>query len=440
VAENNVITKGDFVSVVRDTGYRTLTDSQYLVMYKKNYDVVNKKTLLVVYGNNAFYAMVLQKTSDGVRIINQTLLNIVGIDSSSFIKFDFNIHNNTLYYILPVASSSEHYCVIYGYKFINGEFVAQTPINLPNKPNDSIYGFSVFGSNEDIAIFHSNSNSSLYFRVYSKNSNDEYVYTLTDVNGITNFNFDQKVFFTASGDNCVILVARSNQSGSSGYHAVKFYNYSPTNATIDKLEINTNGAFYDGFDAQVVGDKLYFVGDVKYSVSGSGSPYWYKPKVGIVDISSDNLILEYLNEFQTAKPSWSYWWVDYGDENNLLIQGFSGYKTATYGVGMSGYIVLTKDSQGVFTSLIAEYQDINNPQAGMTSFMDGDEIKVVDFTSGSPNIGVVEYTLTVTENEILIGQPTNYVKAYDNKSAIGFAKTSGTAGDTIQVYVPVSST
>ena len=79
----------------------------------------------------------------------------------------------------------------------------------------------------------------------------------------------------------------------------------------------------------------------------------------------------------------------------------------------------------------------------MVGFMNDGEIKSVVFTSdysttsGSvPSKGIIEYSFSVGENEILFGQPTNFVKAYDGKGSIGFAKTDGVAGDTVQIYVP----
>lgn len=433
VAQNNVITKGDFVSVVRESGYRTLSNVKYSVIYKRLYDVVNKKSVLVIKSDSGFYyAVVMQCTSGGVQIITQTPIDNV-INTS--VRFDFNTYNNTLYYTNNVGTSHQSYGVIYSYAIVNNEFVAQNAISLPNKPTDGIYALAVFGNNQDIAIIHG---TSFYFRVYSK-VNDVYTYASLDVASITNPNSNNAVY-AASGDNCAIVLGYSNQSGARGDHVVKFYNYSSTNATIEKLEVNTTrDAIYYSCDFEIVGDTFFYVGNVRYNASSS-SAYWYKPFVAIFDISGNTLSAKFLEEFTTVTPSWSFWWIDYGDDNEFLIQSFSRYGTASYGVGMSGYIVLTEDNQGVFSFVVSQYQDLIVPQAGMISFTNNDEIKAIAFatdtSSSSGVVGIVEYSLTVVDNEIVIGQPTNFVKAYDGKGSIGFAKTDGVAGDTIQIYVP----
>lgn len=54
--------------------------------------------------------------------------------------------------------------------------------------------------------------------------------------------------------------------------------------------------------------------------------------------------------------------------------------------------------------------------------------------------GVVKYFGNIDEtNGFVIGEPTNYVQSYNGSFTVGFAKTGGTAGDTIQVYVPHNS-
>ena len=440
VAENNTIARGDFVSVVRNGTYRVLTDVNLIVMYKKLYDVVNKKAIIVARTeNDIYYGLIIKYTSGGSEIINQVPLDNI---FSTYAKFDFNIYNNILYFVNNVGTGHQSYGNVYSYAIVNDELVAQDVITLPNKPNDGIIGLAVFGTNQDIAIIHG---TTALFRVYSKNSNNEYVYKLYDTDSVTNLT-SNGFYFAGSGDNCVIIVGNSNQSGADGHHIVKFYNYSSSDATISKLEIVPSGmSFSDGYEAQIIGDVFYFVIDCKYSASG-GSSYWFRPKVGIVDISLDNLMVKYFNEFSTINPSWYGWRIDYGDENTVIVHDISRYGTATYGYGVTGVIILTESEQGVYNAVVGEFKEINTPQDGGVAFMDGGELKIVAFTTSSSGsvsisaVGVVEYSFSVVGDEIVFGEPTNFVKSYDGKGYIGFAKTGGGAGDTVQIYVPVSST
>lgn len=438
VAENNTIEKGDFVSVVRSSDYRLLSDSKNCTLvYKKLYDVANKK-MVIVHKNEqgVLYATLVQGTSNGVEVLHQVVLD-AEISTSITMKFDFNIQTNSLFYIHYVGSSHAKYNNVYKYTIINDELVEQNVITI-SFPTDGVYGISVFGVDEHIGIVHGTSG---YFRVYSKNSNNEYVQTLSDTIAVTGLS-SNGIYFVGSGNNLVIVIGSSNQSGNSGYHIVKFYNFSSTDGTISKEEINVSGInFYNtGYDIQIVGNTFYLVNSVKYNAS-SGSVYWCKPKILILDISL--MLTKYYEEITTITPSWCNWFIDYGNESEVIIHSISRYGTATYGQAMSSVIVLSENELGEFNLTIGNFQNINMNQAGMFGFMFDDVIKNVSFTydyassSGAVlSIGVVEHSFIVAENQILFGEPTNYVREYDNKSAIGFAKTSGNAGDTIQVYVP----
>ena len=443
VAENNTITRGDFVSIVRSTQYRKLNDVKNLnIVYKKTYDVVNKKALVVSLANSVFYATIFQCTSNGVVVLNQVALNINGTTN---IKFDFNIDTNSLYYMYQVGSAHQEYNNVHKYSIVNDELVEQSTISLP-LPTDGMYGFAVFGVEENIAFVHGSSGGQS-FRIYSKNSNNEYVQTLNDVSSVTNFSSNYGgIRFVGSGDGCVIVVGYSTQSGSNGYHIVKFYNFSSANGTIDRLEIFASGSdFQSGFDAQVGDGVFYFTNNVKYSAS-SGSSYWYRPRIGIIDISSNNLTIKYFQEIATITPSWSGWCIDLVDDNTFVVQSFSRYGTATYGKGETGIVVVKENQQGAYTCIMQSFQEINLPSGGSVAFAINGGIKSVVFsvdqTYYSPatySNGIVEASFNIVGEDIVFGEPTNYVKAYDGVNAIGFAKIDGNAGDTIQVYVPVSN-
>jgi len=433
VAANNVITKGDFVSVVRNGDYRVLDELQYTVLYKKLYDVVNKKMVVVAKSSGGvFYAFLLKQNSSG----SVEIIDSISLDTQNAVKcfFDFNVSTNSLYYKLNVPSGHSDYRNIHKYSIVNDEFVVQPNLVVPYTGNAPT-GFAVFGVEENIAFTHSSNYS--YFVVYSV-VNNQYQKVVTDIS------IPKNAQYVMSGDNCVIVIGEANNSGSIIY---KFYNFSLTGSTgtISQTTLNFSNSINSAqtHDMQIVGNTLYLLINVQSNASSGSGSYWYRPIVGIFDLSENPMTVKFYNEFTTVTPSWCYWWIDYGDANNVIVHSVSRYETATYGYGVTGMIVLTKNEQDIFSFIVGEFQNITLTQNGVVGFMNDGEIKSVAFTSDYSSStgtvsskGVVEYSFLVDENEILFGQPTNFVKAYDGKGSIGFAKTDGVAGDTVQIYVP----
>lgn len=431
VAANNTITKGDFVSVVRNGDYRVLNELQYTVLYKKLYDVVNKKMVVVAKSSGGvFYAFLMKQNSSG----SVEIIDSISLDTQNAVKcfFDFNVSTNSLYYKLNVSTNHSDYRNIHKYSIVNDEFVVQPNLVIPLTGNP-LTGFAVFGVEENFAYTHSSSYS--YFAVYSV-VNNQYQKVVNDIT------IPKTAQYVMSGDNCVIVIGEANNSGSIIY---KFYNFSLTGSTgtISQTTLNFSNTINSAEtnDMQIVGNTLYLLINVRSNASSS-SIYWYRPIVGIFDLSGNPMTVKFYNNFTTVTPSWCHWWIDYGDANNVIIHSVSNYGTATYGYGVTGMIVLTKNEQDLFSFIVGEFQNISLTQNGMIGFMDNGEIKSVVFTSdysttsgAVPSRGVIEYSFSVGENEILFGQPTNFVKAYDG-SSIGFAKTDGVAGDTVQIYVP----
>lgn len=414
VAQNNTIAKGDFVSVVRDGTYRTLSNISSAYVYKKLYDTVNKKMLVVMQSSEVYYAMILHYTSIGVEVLNQVVLN--GVPTI----FDFNISTNSLYYVTTTGTQ-----VIHKYSIVNDEIVEQTGIPFTLFTTDTVVGIAVFGNDEHIAFAHTTTSGNWsYVRVCSK-ENGSYQVKITDEQ------IGYQCSYIGSGTNCVVCIARNVNSNATKW-LYKFSNYSAQSQTIDKDSMSINTTILcetsNHSDIQIVGNVLYYAAGERQTYSSY--TYYYRPSFGKVNFSTMTVEVEkrYTNN---TYASWGLWSVNYFDEDNFVITSVGG---ANNSIGGTIVIFVTQSEQGVFDIVEAKFEGITYG-GGSGAFLDNEDLKVISYTTN----GILEYSFVVNELGIFFGEPTNYVKEYDSSYAIGFAKTGGTAGDTIQVYVPHNS-
>lgn len=412
VAQNNTIAKGDFVSVVRDSTYRTLSNVSSTYVYKKLYDTVNKKMLVVMQSSNVYYAMILHYTSIGVEVLNQVVLN--GVPTI----FDFNISTNSLYYVTTTGTQ-----VIHKYSIVNDEIIEQTDIPFTLFTTDTVIGIAVFGNDEHIAFVHRSSSvdDMGYIRICSE-MNGSYQLVVTDTQ------VGYECIYTGSGSDCIVCIARETSSSSIAW-LYKFSNYSVQSQTINKDSMSINNtileASYSVYDIQIIGNSLYYVAGERQTLSSYR--YYYRPSFGKVNFLT--MTVEFETRYTTNDyASWSVWDVNYFDEDTFIITSVGGVNSS---IGGTIIFIVTESEQGVFNVAEAKFTEITYG-GGSGAFFEDNDLKIVSYTSN----GVLEYSFIVNSLGIFYGEPTNYVKEYDSMYAIGFAKTSGTAGDTIQVYVP----
>lgn len=399
VAAGNTITKGDFVSYMLNNEYVQIDSRTMEMIYKNEYDAVNHKYVLGfdVDGSDPV-VMLAQLVDDSVVILDSLS---VAVASSNILVGIFTDGTN-IYTCESVSymSSGRTYTVkVNEYSLSNDEIsFVQTyshSITVDSSKSYSPNGFVVVDS--QVWLFCSVSSSSYktvqLFRATLGNS------------------FSSTLVVKQLAGSVVIGGIDLSVYGSS---IVCVYRYSSSNYF-------TSCAVISGSSVSIVGEWS----SERFVVSDS-----FGSKMCIVTQSAIKF-LEYDNGVLSVVYNGAY-----SIGGNTVIVG---------AVAQDKYVVVVG---GGSTVLFEFGETIQTTENTLNSVVVGNGTKqhiLSDFVShvalecSSAN-GVVEYLGMIDESQgFVLGEPTNYVQEYNGGYTVGFAKTSGTGGDTIQVYTPLSS-
>jgi len=411
VENNNVITKGDFVSVVHGSEV-TLVSSNPTPTEK--YIVDKQSGKYIVYDKLHSMLYLIQCVGDEVTILDS--LNIGGYTSSipHMVCYDANLNQLTLY--------NGEWCE---YTITNDEFVFVknfTSFSFMAGNNESVSAESVlaiipFPDSYFLVFSASISGNSTYKYVYCGICDKQLTTNIYKTQAISYQSFqgrDNSVVKTENGNVFVFLHLYYSQhyyylhhfkiDGANTVRSQVYYQYS--SSSIDNKICTFNGSnticfanglysYYFYVDEGTTWKQLQF--SISKSVASSYSPF-----CSVSFIDDDKL----LNVWGNTRDGNHFVVYEYDEnlESFVEVQNNTDVSNET----ILGLFVKTT------TGLYLMFKDAGSNSWGF---------RVLYY-----NNGVYQF-----------GLPTNKVRSYDGASALGFAASGGNAGDTILVYVPLSN-
>lgn len=422
VETGNTISVGDFVSYVPATDVYDVSDDGSLL---SNMTPVKFGSYFLYLSNNKLYAFSLV---NGIMVLSQKY--------DSYVLTEMAIYDSYVFCIARLGTGSANYTYsIIKLKFENGSF---EKINEVELTGSYVWGISI-NSNYSyvIAIGFENrkrgttSNYDSYFHAEVFNIED-----MSNVEGFSEVSLGSKYVFALANVDCSNNKIYAFCSGNTSYsptlttYCVEVViDIDFTGKTIDvNFVISTPYGFNSGFDSNSV---------IPVGIFGSKICYIYK---------YSNTELRYL-VFDIESLSFS--------SNKTLISKRSGYLFK--GSNYDGFFILNYYSndtsvsspKNTFASIKFDIDTgelvfigslgnvFNEIQASGLIIYDNYIIYEIGLISSS---GTKERKLIISQDGTEIQQDVdkNRVRSYSG-SSIGFAKTGGSAGETIQVYVPYES-
>lgn len=414
VANGNTIAKGDFVSYVLNSQSVPFDSRDMEVTYKYEYDEVNHK-FFVVFNLGSGYI------STGLVMLLQVINgDLVVLDSKQINPFMCTcIEGTSVYVARPSGNTSASYIevVVDEYSILSDEFVFVQSYATQYVPKASGSGYSrgIIG----MAV------KKPYVYI-----NTRYGYSPSSGNGFNRIEtYRGELGDTLTQDNDMTLATIGYKS----YSKLKYYSYVVGNYIIFVTYIGGTSA-YDGSNTTIVDA----VNQVVVSNNGGNVVFltceMFGTKLCLIEQANEGVRIFDFN-------------------NGVLTPLYTGYNTSnrtSFFIGRTGlnkFVVLdrttpytTREFEFGETVLYVDNQ-VNvgvNGKNGVSQYIFSDYETNVLLSDVGAN-GVVKYYGNETEQGFVVGTPTNYVKQYDGGFTVGFAKTGGTAGDTIQVYVPHNS-
>lgn len=406
VAVGNTITKGDFVSYVLNNDYIQVDGRTMELVYKNEYDEVNHKFVLAFNVTGASPIVMLAQVANG----SFTILDSVTVTVGASRKFVGAFTDGTYVYTCeaPTSFSSTTATInIVKYSVTNDELTLVQSY-APTLSVVSSYhyplGFAVVGTK-------------VYFicRVaYSSSQHRVYAYYAELGDNFTSASVTLVSAAPTTGTFVANLYVRGNYliaitsvlaASSSGTSLLSLQVVNSTDNTLTNVNLGTGSDEWRASD--MVGSRLCLV---------------TKTNVKFLEYDSGSFTMVY----NVAQAS------------NVV--------TAVVGrVSQNEYVVY---SVGVGTTLYKlgeTIQTVVNTLNSIAGVNGKNQYILSDFTTHillecSSQYGLIEYFGGLDEQQgFVLGEPTNYVQEYNGGYTVGFAKTSGTGGDTIQVYTPLSS-
>ncbi len=407
VAAGNTITKGDFVSYVLENDYSQFDARTMRLMYKYEYDEVNHKFVLAFSVVGASPILMLVQITQGSLVV----LDSVTIESTNGFRGAYC--DGTNIYTCDCVddfSSTTASVVVAKYQISNDEieFVQNYTQSLAvASARHMVTAIAVVGTKLYLFCRVVVSSTSYSLRAYYTElgvdfSGSNYIDKSTVGVGIFT------TFLYVKGTN-IVCVNGINGTSSSGTFRVYLYLY-------DTLTNTSSGvtSYDDTLRAcDFFGERLCIVS---------------KTKIKFFEYSNGAFTSIY-DATQSSNISVAV--VGRISQDEYVVLSLGG-KTTLFELGDT---IMTKEN--TLNSIVSAYS--------YSSYAPSVQYILSDFTTHillecSASDGVVKYYGGLDENQgFVLGEPTNYVQEYNGGYTVGFAKTSGTGGDTIQVYTPLSS-
>lgn len=407
VASGNTIAKGDFVSYVLNNQYTQFDSRNMTLQYKYEYDEVNHKFFLAFTVTNASPVIML------VQVVNGGLVVLDSVEAENVVYFGGACIDGNYLYVCQAPSSISYGAkdvIVKKYEIVNDEIVYLQDYTNTITISGSGYsgvvkGIVIKGSKVYFGVrYTSSSNASV--RLYYGELGEEIPYNkYVDLSSVGNKNAEVTRFVPYVDGNYIIIASTLFYSN---------YLYSSIAAIDTTLQtITSNDIVEESVSGRITGCDKY--GSKIFCTSDSAI-----------------LITEFVNGVFTT----------------LYSEQYVNYKSSIIGrVSQDKFVVIFTNASKTRTFTIGEtIQTVDNSLNSIVSENEGSLHYILsDFTTNillecSNANGVVEYFGSIDEtNGFVIGEPTNYVQSYNGSFTVGFAKTGGTAGDTIQVYVPHNS-
>lgn len=400
VASGNTIAKGDFVSYVLNQEYISFDSRTMELKYKWEYDEVNHKYVLVFLNNGTPIVMLVQVVDGDVVVLDDESISIVdgtfgGVCLDGEYIYVSNVTNTVV--------SSKRTIVVKKYQIVLDEIVyIEDKTNTIDAYLGNPIGIAVRDSKVYYAYAYSNTGSNIsYIYAYYGEFGDTITSSQQIVLSSVSYRSYTEAFFIPyvfDSNHIVFVSSIYYDSLSSKSTNIKVINVSDN--TSQNYSINDSDYGKHFWDCDKFGSKLCVV-----------SRYVY-----IYEYSNGELTVLYASTDQmTKKPI-----MGRIGQNKFVVLGATNSNTKLFEV--DGTVVLTEN----LLNTVVNYS---------SGCILSDYVKgiVIDC---STQYGVVKYYGEETTQGFVIGQPTNYVQSYNGGYTVGFAKTGGTAGSTIQVYVP----
>ena len=398
VASGNTIAKGDFVSYVLNQEYTSFDSRTMELKYKWEYDEVNHKYVLVFLNSGTPIIMLVQVVDGDVVVLDDESISIVdgtfgGACLDGEYIYVFNATNTIV--------SSQRTLLAKKYQIVNDEIVyVEDKTNTIDRYSGNPVGIAVRGSKVYYCYYYTDTRSEYLYLYYGEFGDSLTTYQRIQLALLSANSYTGAIFIPYVFDSGHIVVVSSlyldSLSGSTT--TVSVINVSDN--TVKNYSISDSDYSKHFWDCDKFGSKLCVVSQYVYIYEYSNGEF------SVLYSSTDKM---------TKKPI-----MGRIGQNKFVVLGATNSNTKLFEV--DGTVVLTEN----LLNTVVNY----NSGCILSDYVKG---IVIDC---STQYGVVKYYGEETTQGFVIGQPTNYVQSYNGGYTVGFAKIGGTAGDTIQVYVP----
>lgn len=419
----------------------------------QNMTVASGKSVIV--GDFVQYKMQEQNdriSGDTSRLLFRTNFKI---GQNLFTKQDTDtvklISNDDLYTVEDNVSGVNHWklsdgniVVLYDvylrlYSVVNKRFNLLQEINIGYKESSS-YRFTLVCQLSDgrivcIEPYVSSSRYAAWFKIFTYASQEistQYVEFSTNLYSGTNL---KPLAITVGNNSSFALFCGSGTSNTS--MSIRSFVCGENSITIGDYKY-TSGSY--GGNVTIMGSNSYCV-QMGQITSGYGIEIFKLTSSGLESVYSINPV-SYVSKVSQA-AGWSAAFVD---ENKILVAVADG---GTTGSESCGYFVIELDDEIITSNVV--YKTLTYTQsstyynaellANGTGFINNKGNIFFVWVSGSVSAQTTysgEYLIMLNyfDGVLEMGTATNYVEKWNGGRALGFAKTGGSNGDTIQVYVP----
>lgn len=401
VATGNTISKGDFVSYKLYDEKITVKSGTVFYLGQKVYDELHYRNIVKQRIGNQYY-LVLVDTSENYEEV--AALSFEGV-------FYYEVSNGYVY-VLDAYNR-----LLKVYNIVSDEFVLIDEVSLPSTDYNSFGGMNIINSQGTVGIFGYKyvyqTNTQYYYPINFDGTTITMGQAITVATNIGYYGNPIECMTAYYGDNKFVIFgkAKAGTSSSTYYPRLMLCEYN-------------NGAI------SVLGTT-----DVTSYLSSIFSTLDLQIRNGLVILTGSTTASSTLTNGAA--------YLFYVDSNNNF--AYITYKLLTLSVesanfitdeivNVEGYIYTWNNSSKVLK--LWSGTDPNPVGKGAMFLKPGSQFVGV-YTDSTPlayKFSVFVYD--VAEEEIAIGRLTDTVESYSGGFTVGFAKTGGSAGSTIQVYVP----
>lgn len=404
VASGNTIAKGDFVSYELQTDVKEIA-AQY----------TTPVTEVKRHSGNLFL----------IREYNDTKIHLVDV-SNSFVTKDSLTYSSKLWF--AVGSQGEVYVVsgtnLEVYNVVNSQFVLVGSVTLA-KAACGVVWLKQTGKCAVITKSYTSGNTTFYMQLVTVSGSTVTVGSEITAYNLTTYSNTDCYFACLKDDTIVILTNRKKTSSSSvtsGWVVLSYSGGSVT-TTNQSLDVRSSQEWSGVFIGEnVILAQYYSSSTYYYNLYYVAQDLTVANKLLLSTSSSGSLVFPigddyfYRQYYNNSNISHLCRWNDETSEIEMSVVSSDGVNGGAYPSYLLGAFKQYDRTQVVF--VLANARQVSSPPSTMKI-----RIRVYD-----------ETTLNMQD-----GYFSNVVKNYDGGNTVGFAKTGGSGGDTIQVYTPYGS-